>query len=123
MTVSVPAASAILTRFAEIYRDDPLRPMLYVPATASAWTAADIWNAHCRYADRLTRVGGPGRLVLSAAGNSPASVALLLACRALDLPIVPIDAGTPRPELLALADRFAAAAIVVPAALDAQIDA
>jgi acyl-CoA synthetase (AMP-forming)/AMP-acid ligase II len=121
MTVSVPAASAILTRFAEICRDDPRRPMIHVPATASAWTAADIWDAHRRCADRLTRVAvGPGHLVLSAAGNSPASVALLLACRAVDLPIMPIDAGTPLPELLALADRFAAAAIVVPATLDAE---
>src|SRR6185295_3824131 len=124
MTVSVPAASAILTRFAEIYRDDPRRPLLHVPATASAWTAADIWDAHRRYADQLTRLAaGPGHLVLSAAGNSPASVALLLACRAVDLPIMPIDAGTPLPELLALADRFAAAAIVVPATLDAEIHA
>ena len=122
MTVSVPAASAILTRFAEICRDNPRRPIIHVPATASAWTAADIWDAHHRYADRLTRVAaGPGHLVLSAAGNSPASVALLLACRAVDLPIMPIDAGTALPELLAIADRFAAAAIVMPATLDAQL--
>jgi long-chain acyl-CoA synthetase len=114
-------ASAILTRFAEICSDAPRRPIIHMPARASAWTAADIWGAHLRYADRLTRLAvDPGHLVVSAAGNSPESVALLLACRAADLPIMPIDAGTPLPELLALADRFAAAALIVPAALDAE---
>src|SRR6185436_3802357 len=101
MTVSVPAASAILARFAEICRDDPRRPIIHMPATARAWTPTDIWDAHRRYADQLTRLAiDPGHLVLSAAGNSPASIALLLACRAVDLPIMPIDTGTPLPELL-----------------------
>ena len=113
--------SQILSRFAEIYRREPTRPMLHLPAVAAAWSAGDVWDAHRRYADRLASIGlGPGQLVLSAAGNSPASVALLLACLAADVPIMPVDAGATMPEILAFADRFAAAAMIVPAALDVQ---
>lgn len=111
--------SQILARFTEIYRRQPARPILHVPAVAATWSAGDVWDAHRRYADRLASAGlGPGQLVLSAAGNSPASVALLMACRAADLPIMPVDAGATMPEILAFADRFAAAAMIVPAALD-----
>ena len=113
--------SQILTRFAELYRRDPTRPLLHLPAVAAAWSAGDLWDAHRRYADELTAIGvGSGQLVLSAAGNSPASVALLLACRAADVPIMPVDAGATMPEILGFADRFAAAAMIVPAALDAE---
>ena len=111
--------SQILTRFAEIYRREPTRQILHLPAVAAVWSAGNVWDAHRRYADRLASIGlRPGELVLSAAGNSPASVALLLACRAADVPIMPVDAGTTMPEILAFADRFAAAAMIVPAALD-----
>jgi len=113
--------SQILSRFAEICRREPTRPILHLPAVAAAWSAGDVWDAHRRYADRLASIGlGPGQLVLSAAGNSPASVALLLACLAADVPIMPVDAGATMPEILAFADRFAAAAMIVPAALDVQ---
>jgi len=111
--------SQILTRFGEIHRRDPARPLLHVPGVAAQWSAADIWNAHLRYANLLTSLGlGPGELVLSAAGNSPASVVLLLACRAAGVAIMPVDAGATLPEVLLFADRFAASAMVVPAAFD-----
>jgi hypothetical protein len=108
--------SQILSRFAEIYRREPL---LHVPAVSATWSAGEIWDAHRRYADGLASIGlGPGQLVLAAAGNSPATVALRLACRAAGVPIMPVDAGATPPEILRFADRFAAAAMIVPAALD-----
>jgi acyl-CoA synthetase (AMP-forming)/AMP-acid ligase II len=113
--------SEILARFADLHRDDPKRLLVHLPGAASALAAADIWDAHRRYAEHLAQVGvGPGQLVVSAAGNSPASVAFLLACRALDAALMPVDAGTTLSEILGLADRFAAAALLVPAALTAD---
>src|SRR3954463_8650602 len=111
----------MLTRFAEIHDAEPTRPIVHLPATATAWSAADIWAAHQRYAGQLTRAAiKPGQLVLSATGNSAASIALLLACRAVDTPLMAVDEGTTLPEILALAGRFGAAALVLPAALDLE---
>jgi len=81
-------------------------------------SAADVWRAHRIYADRLARAGiDEGALVLSAAGNAPAAAPLLLACRALDAALLPVDAGATPREIDALAARFDAAAIVLPAAV------
>lgn len=113
--------SEILARFGDLHRDHPKRLLVHLPGAASALAAADIWDAHRRYAERLAQIGvGPGQLVVSAAGNSPASVAFLLACRALDAALMPVDAGTTLPEILGLADRFAAAALLVPATMSAD---
>ena len=109
---------ALLARFAALAHDDPDRLLIHLPDAGRSLSASDIWRAHQRYADRLARmrVSG-GALVLSAAGNSPAAVPLLLACRAVDAALLPVDAGATPGEIEALAARFGAAAILRPGAM------
>ena len=77
----------------------------------------DVWNAHLDIADALTRHDvSRDQLVLSAMGNAAASVPLLLACRAIDAAVMPVDAGATRVEIEALAERFGAAAVAAPSA-------
>jgi long-chain acyl-CoA synthetase len=109
--------SEIVTRFDTVRRSAPARTLVSVPATGSEWSADDLWQAHQRYAERLTHMGvGSGDLVVSAAGNSAASVAFLLACRAVDAAVLPADSGTKSHELQALAQRFGARALFLPTA-------
>jgi long-chain acyl-CoA synthetase len=106
-------AGALLSRFAEIARDDPTSILIYAPDAGRSISASEIWAAHLIYADRLARAGvESGALVLSAAGNAPAAAPLLLACRALDAAVLPVDAGATRLEIDSLAARFGAAAVV-----------
>jgi acyl-CoA synthetase (AMP-forming)/AMP-acid ligase II len=107
--------SEVLARFADLRRGDPQRVLIHLPGNGVALTADDIWHAHLRHVDLLARSGlGAGQLVVSAAGNAPAGVAFFLACRALDVSMMAVDAGTTPREIRALADRFAAAAILIP---------
>jgi acyl-CoA synthetase (AMP-forming)/AMP-acid ligase II len=114
--------SEILARFAERCRDDPKRRLMHVPGTDSALSASDIWSAHLRYADRLTRGGGlqAGQLIVSAGGNHPAGVGFFLACRAIGVAIMPVDPGTAAAGILELAERFGAAALLLPVAMAAD---
>ena len=108
--------SGLLTRFAGIARVEPARPLIHLPDANSSVSAGDIWSAHRIHADRLAQAGvEAGALVVSAAGNSAAAAPLLLACRALDAALLPVDAGTTAGEIDALASRFGASAIVTPA--------
>ena len=119
--------SDLVTRFALIRQEDPGRTLIHLPGVGAEWSADDLWRAHQRYADRLAEIGvGRGDLVVSAAGNSAASVALLLACRALDAAVMPAEAGTTQPDLVALAERFGATALLAPdttSAPDPRLDA
>ncbi len=110
--------SAIVARFAQLRRTDPDRPLIHLPGPDSTLSASDIWASHLEYADRLSQAGiGPHQLIVSACGNSPASVAFLLACRVLDVAVMPVDAGTTVAEVLELAARFGAAALVTRSAM------
>ena len=110
--------SELVTRFEMVRRDAPGRILIHAPGAGIEWSAEALWQAHQRYAGRLDQIGvGSGDLVLSAAGNTAASVALLLACRAVDASLLPADSGTALPELLALADRLGAAALCLPEAV------
>jgi long-chain acyl-CoA synthetase len=107
--------SDLLAQFADLHRDDPQRVLIHLPGTGAALTVDDLWHAHLRYADLLARSGfGADQLVVSAAGNAPASIAFFLACRAINIAMMPIDAGMTPPEIRALADRFGAAALLIP---------
>ena len=55
--------------------------------------------------------------MLSASGNRTGTIPLLLACWTLGAPVLPIDVGTPIAEVLELAERFHASAVVVPASV------
>lgn len=113
--------SRIVKRFADICHDEPHRPLIHLPATGSALCALDIWDAHVRCARCLADNGiAQHQLVVSAAGNHPESVGFLLGCRALDVAVMAVDPGTTLTEILDLADRFAAAALLLPTAMAAD---
>ena len=108
--------SEIVACFEMVRSSAPGRTLIYKPATGAEWSADDLWQAHQRYAERLTQMDvGSGDLVVSSAGNSAASAAFLLACRAVEAAVLPADAGTTPHELLALAERFGARAMLQPA--------
>jgi long-chain acyl-CoA synthetase len=112
----------ILARFADVCHNDPKRLLIHVPGTGNALSASDIWGAHLRYAECLARIAGlqAGQLIVSAGGNHPASVGFFLACRAIGAAIMPVDPGTTAAEILGLAERFAAAALLLPASMAAD---
>lgn len=107
------SSSEIVERFAALDRDAPDRPLVHLPGRRSV-TTADLHTAAAGYRARLERSGyTEGRLVISAAGNRPEAIALWLACRAADIPMMLVDASTTPSELGALASRFGAALAVV----------
>jgi acyl-CoA synthetase (AMP-forming)/AMP-acid ligase II len=107
--------SELLARFAAIRRDDSARPLIHRPGHNDTLSAAGIWEAHLAIAETLTRHGvSAGHLVVSAVGNTAASVPLLLACRAIGAAMMAVDAGATHVEVTGLAERFGAAAIVGP---------
>jgi long-chain acyl-CoA synthetase len=107
---------AIVDRFASLRRGDPQRPLIHLPATNRTITASDLDLRCQQYQDLLAPLGiGPGALVLSASGNRTGTIPLLLACWTLGAAVLPIEAGTPIAEILELAERFHASAVVVPA--------
>src|SRR4029079_18841825 len=94
----------LLSRFDALRRQSPSRPLVHLPGMGATWSASDVWNAHLEIAEALRGHGvSAGHLVVSAAGNAPDSVPLLLACRALGVALMPVDAGAPRVEIDALA--------------------
>ncbi len=106
--------SELVESFHRTRRDAAHRPLIFLPGHARAMTATDIWSHADVYIRQLTRVGvGRGDLVVSATGNRPDAIALLLAARSLELALMAIDAGATRVEVLALATRFGAGAIVL----------
>jgi acyl-CoA synthetase (AMP-forming)/AMP-acid ligase II len=114
--------SDILARFADRVRAEPRRLLIHLPGRETALSASDIWDAHLRYADRLTTIGQltAGQLIVSAAGNHPASIGVFLASRAIGAAIMPVDPGTTIAEVLELADRFGATALLLPATMAAD---
>jgi long-chain acyl-CoA synthetase len=108
--------SELVAAFAAHYRDAPLRPLVHLPALHTALNGSDIWSAGERLVDRISAFGlAPGELVVSAVGNRPECVALLLACRRLDLALMPVDAGATTLEIEQLTTRFGARMLITPA--------
>ena len=105
--------TTITEAFQRIPRD---RRLIEAPALGERWTAADIDDAAQRLAGQLAAAGArASQPVASLLGNHPAAVAALLACRYLDAPILPIDAGATPSESAATIGRFGARAVLVPA--------
>jgi len=52
-----PGVSEIVARFAGLLRAHPKRLLVHQPGAASALSAADIWDAHRRYAEHLAQIG------------------------------------------------------------------
>ncbi|HEY7499045.1 MAG TPA: class I adenylate-forming enzyme family protein [Vicinamibacterales bacterium] len=106
--------SEIVERFERIRRDEPARPLIHAAATGATLTAEDLSALAAAERSRLESLGiGSDHLVLSAAGNRPAAIALWLACRSLGAALMPLDVGTPAGEMDALAKRFGATAAIV----------
>ena len=106
----------IVDRFASIRRGDPQRPLIHLPTTNRTLTASDLDDRRQEYHRLLASLGvEAGDLVLSASGNRAGTIPLVLACWTIGAPVLPVDAGTPIAEVLELAERFHASAVVVPA--------
>jgi long-chain acyl-CoA synthetase len=109
---------AIVDRFASLRRGDPQRALIHLPAGDRTLTASDIDDRSQQYQKVLASVGvAAGHLVLSASGNRVGTIPLALACWTLGAPVLPVDVGTPIAEVLELAERFHASAVVAPAGM------
>lgn len=107
--------SDIVAALARLHRSDPHRPLIHLPASGIVLDAEDVWQAMQRDAEALRAAGlQPRQVIVVAAGNRAGVVALTVACRALDLVLVPVDTGTTVPEVTGLADRLDASALAIP---------
>jgi acyl-CoA synthetase (AMP-forming)/AMP-acid ligase II len=109
---------AIVERFACVRRGDPHRPLIHLPSTNRTLTASDLDDRCQQYQHLLASLGvEAGDLVLSASGNRAGAIPLVLACWTIGAPVLPVDIGTPIAEVLELAERFHASAVVMPASM------
>jgi long-chain acyl-CoA synthetase len=107
--------SAIVDAFQQICRDHPGRPLLFLPAADTAWTAAQLWEA-AQGVGRLlddARVN-PRGLLITVLGNRPVYLATFLACRLRNQPLCPLDASTTPAEIAAASEQLGASAILMP---------
>jgi len=111
--------SELVTAFSRLRQTDPRRLLVHQPGAGRSQSVDDIWRAHLEHVE-LFRSSGlrAGQLLLLACGNRPSVIALWLAARALDLTILPVDAGTTDAEIRELCERFGVAAIVTASASD-----
>ena len=106
-------SSEIVNAFTRLRRDHPHRPLIYVPASRAALSAANIAEGAERVGEALDAAAlEPERVILSAVGNAPLAFAVLLACRARGLALLPVDRGTTDAEVAALAEQFDAVAVI-----------
>ena len=105
----------LVERFARVVRDHPHRPLVYLPLTGAAITAAQLSERVAAARRELEAVGlRPGDLLLNAAGNRIEFLSVFLAALEIGAGILPLDAGTAAAEVRAIATRFAARAVVAP---------
>jgi long-chain acyl-CoA synthetase len=109
-------ASEIVEAFDRLRHDQPDRKLIYLPARGEAWSTVDIWECTMRIRQTLRTANvSNDALVLSAIGNHPAAFAVLLACRAESLPLLPVDGGTSSQEIASIAGEFGARVAILPA--------
>lgn len=114
--------SDIVQRFARIAADQPDRPLIYTPASGITLTASQVWQSHLELRQQLSALGiQPGQLVVSAAGNRPGAIPLLLACLSLRAALMPIDASATAAEVEQFADRFGAFVVVMPDGVNVRL--
>jgi long-chain acyl-CoA synthetase len=105
--------SEIVEAFQRIRVDQPDRVLVYLPASDSVWTAADLWNAAAAVSQALTRARvNPRGLIVAALGNRPVYLATFLACRMRRQSFCPLDPGTTPTEISAIAKQLGAAAVL-----------
>lgn len=119
MTSPSPIAEA----FAAVLRDRGDETLLTAPSESRTLSARDIdGQAHDIAAALLRRRLVSGHLVIASIGNASVMPAAVLACLRGGLPLMPADRSTPPAELRALADRWDAAAVIVPESMDLRAD-
>jgi long-chain acyl-CoA synthetase len=114
--------SDIVQRFARIAVDQSQRPLIYAPASHQVLTASQLWQSHVELRQQLSALGiRPGQLIVSAVGNRPGAIPLLLACLSLRAPLMPIDASATATDVAQFAARFGAFAVVLPQGSDLHV--
>ena len=105
--------SQLVDRFTQLAEAEPRRPLIIHAAEHRIVTAADLWRLASELRNALDAAALPSAApIVSAVGNRPEFVALLLACLWLDRPLLPVDPGTSMRAALALATGWRAAALV-----------
>lgn len=80
---------------------------------AQPLTAADLWRQHQEFVREFTRLSlGEGNLLVCGIANRPELLPVLLACRALGVTLMALDADATDTEMRALCSRFGAAALL-----------
>ena len=105
---------AIVEAFRRIERDQPTRPLIYLPAAERAITAVELarTSAAIKAALDAARVA-PQSVVGAALGNRPSAIAAFLACADRGHPFLPIDGGTAPEEIALIGRRLNAAALLL----------
>ena len=112
------SVSPLVESFRRLLASAPDRPLLHLPTAQRSLTALDLWDTSSRVTDALEQSGvRRGSLVVSAVGNRPMCVALLLATRRLDATLLAVDSGTTAAELRDICEQFTASAVVAPVEL------
>lgn len=105
--------SELYERFDRLRRDQPQRPLIHRAATGDVLTARDLWSLAQVLRDFLAKAGtAAGQPVVSVSGNTATAIALLLACRNLGVPLLPVDKGASPAEVGAIMTRFGARLLV-----------
>jgi long-chain acyl-CoA synthetase len=106
--------SGIVGALARLHTANPRRPLVHLPASGTVFGAGDLWELHLRHVEQLRAAGlQPRQVVVTAVNHRGAFIALTVACRALELVVMPVDAGTTMNEVLGFEERFGAAALVL----------
>jgi acyl-CoA synthetase (AMP-forming)/AMP-acid ligase II len=101
--------SELVERFERLHRDQPTRSLIHVPLSGRSLTVEDVRAESEIHRRGLERLGVDREsLVLLVLGNRPAAFSLWLACRALNVAVLPVDVGATPREIAALAQRFGA---------------
>ena len=105
--------SEVFEGFERLRRDAPDRRVILHAGTGQIVTA-DALAARARTLQEILEQAGTarGQPVLSVAGNTATAVALLLACRHIGIPLLPVDKGASAVETASIAARFGARLIV-----------
>lgn len=122
------APDARMSLFVEAVRrrahDTPDAPLIDAPAEHRVVTAQRLAGDGAATAAALRAAGiGPGHVVAAHVGNRSGYFSLLLGCLDVGAALLPIDGSAPAAEAAAVADRFGAAAMVVPAEARAAVGA
>jgi long-chain acyl-CoA synthetase len=104
----------IAEQFAALQRDDPQRPLIFLPERNVTLTASDLWHQHQGFLSSLDKLRfHEGDLLVCGIGNRPELLAVLLASRVRGVTLLVVDTGATISELQALCTRFGAKALLM----------